>query len=58
MSTSLSITFRGRVEILWTIFFPIFMPFSRVHDFYLVGGGGGERERGIMKLGLKVRGEW
>ena len=43
MSTSLSITFRGRVEILWTIFFPIFMPFSRVHDFYLVGGGG-ERE--------------
>lgn len=56
MSTSLSITFRGRVEILWTIFFPIFMPFSRVHDFYLVGGG--ERERGIMKLGLKVRGEW
>ena len=43
MSTSLSTTFRGRVGILWTIFFPIFMPCSRVHDFYLVGGGGGGR---------------
>ena len=53
MSTSLSTTFRGRVEILWTIFFPIFMPFSRVHDFYLVGGGEREGDHEVRAKGQR-----